>query len=98
MKLVVYHQFAAKELVESMLFYEERRQALGEEFLLEVGRTVARIQKSPELGKSGRLRTFSQKTKRFPFRIIYQIETEKIWIVAVAHLARKPGYWLNRAD
>jgi mRNA-degrading endonuclease RelE of RelBE toxin-antitoxin system len=38
------------------------------------------------------------KVRRYPFRIIYLIQVDRIWIVAVAHLSRRPGYWSDRVD
>ncbi len=35
--------------------------------------------------------------KRFPFRIVYRVASERIIIVAIAHAKRRPGYWRNRA-
>jgi hypothetical protein len=32
----------------------------------------------------------------FPFGILYSIEPAFILILAVAHLAREPGYWASR--
>ncbi|MBM3333096.1 type II toxin-antitoxin system RelE/ParE family toxin, partial [Candidatus Sumerlaeota bacterium] len=34
--------------------------------------------------------------KRFPYGLIYRIETERIYVMAVAHLHREPGYWKKR--
>ena len=31
--------------------------------------------------------------KRFPFSIIYLEKADRVWIVAVAHPSRRPGYW-----
>jgi hypothetical protein len=36
--------------------------------------------------------------RRFPFGLLYAIETERIVIVAVAHLKRRPGYWKDRIE
>jgi len=33
----------------------------------------------------------------FPFGIIYRIHQDQIYVVAVMHLKRKPGYWKSRA-
>ena len=98
MKYVAYHQLAAKELIESASFYEQRREFLGEEFLEEVDLAVEAILKNPNFGRFGKSNTLSQRMKRFPFRIIYRVQPERIWIVAVAHLARMPGYWANRVQ
>jgi plasmid stabilization system protein ParE len=95
-KRVVYHRLAAGELINSARFYEERRPLLGEEFLSEVELTLKAVQQWPELGRSGKHNTRSHRVQRFPFRIVYQIQPDRFWIVAVAHLSRKPGYWATR--
>jgi plasmid stabilization system protein ParE len=96
MKSVVYHRLAESELVDSAEFYERRRPLLGGHLLDAVMQAEAKIRQSPQLGKPGKFRTRSGKIGRFPFRIVYLEQTERIWIVAVAHLSRKPDYWLER--
>jgi plasmid stabilization system protein ParE len=98
MKRVAYHRLAAKELIDSALFYDHRRAGLGEEFLTEVDAVLAFIRAHPELGRPGRHGTRSYPTKRFPFRLVYEVEPDRIWIVAVAHLSRRPGYWARRLE
>ena len=98
MKPVAYHRLAENELVESARFYEQRREFLGENFLDAAGRTLANIQTNPEFGRVGKFSTRSWKVKRFPFRIVYLEQPDRIWIVAIAHLSRKPNYWLERLD
>ena len=34
--------------------------------------------------------------RRYPFSVIYRIESTRILIVAVAHGHRRPGYWKSR--
>jgi len=96
MKPVAYHRLAASELIKSAKFYARRNPTLGEAFLSIVEATLPRIQRNPELGKIGRLGTRSWKTKRFPFRIVYLEQPDRFWIVAVAHLSRRPDYWIRR--
>ena len=96
MKPVKYHRLAESEQVGSATFYEARREFLGDSFLDLIAETLAKIQDNPGLGKPGKFGTRSWKVKRFPFRIVYLDQTERIWIVAVAHLSRKPNYWLER--
>ena len=98
MKLVAYHRLADNELAESAAFYERRREFLGEAFLDAVDEALANLQNHPALGRPGKFGTRSWKTKRFPFRIVYFEQPDRIWIVAVAHLSRKPNYWLERLD
>ena len=96
MKRVAYHRLAAAELIDSARFYEQRCRGLGEEFLSTVSATLELIRGQPQLGRRGVLDTFSFRTRRFPYRIIHDLQPERIWIVAVAHLSRRPGYWTRR--
>ena len=98
MKRVVYHRLAAAELIKSARFYERRRPDFGDRFLLAVEAVQKLIQKQPELGRRGPLDTLSFRTQRFPFRIVYELQPDRIWIVAVAHLSRRPGYWARRLE
>ena len=34
--------------------------------------------------------------RRYPFGVIYRVESQRILIVAVAHAHRRPGYWRSR--
>lgn len=96
MKRVAYHRLAAKELIDSALFYEHRRAGFGEEFLAAAEAALAFIRAHPESGRPGPHGTRSHPAKRFPFRLIYEVQPDRIWIVAVAHLSRRPGYWVRR--
>ena len=96
MKRVACHRLAAAELIESARFYDQRRSGLGDEFLFAVDAVQELIRTQPQLGRRGLLDTFSVRTRRFPFRIVYELQPDRIWIVAVAHLSRRPGYWARR--
>ncbi len=96
MKRVAYHRLAAAEFIESASYYDQRRLGLCDEFLSAVNAVKALIRAQPELGRRGLHGTFSFRTKRFPFRIVYASQPDRVWIVAVAHLSRKPGYWARR--
>ena len=98
MKPVKYHRLAASELVESALYYESRREFLGGSFLNFVDEALAGIQTNPAWGNPGKFHTRSWKVRRFPYRIVYLEQSARIWIVAVAHLSRKPGYWSARLE
>ena len=98
MKPVKYHRLAESELIESALFYERRREFLGNNFLDLAEEALAEIRSHPDWGKAGKFHTRSWKVRRFPFRIVYLEQPDRIWMVAVAHLSRKPNYWLERLD
>ena len=54
------------------------------------------IQQHPTVWRilKGRFRRYL--LQRFPYGIIYAVEGKVIYIAAVMHLKRKPGYWVSR--
>jgi len=89
-------RLAQKELDDSFLWYDSQLVGLGNEFLDEIDIAVRRIQAYPEsceLIEDGLRRCL---INRFPYGIIYGIDEDKIIIVAIAHLHRKPQYWHER--
>jgi hypothetical protein len=34
--------------------------------------------------------------RRFPFSVVYKVATGRLYVVAVAHASRAPGYWQGR--
>lgn len=87
---------AERELDEAYEYYESQISGLGNEFLDEIMISLSRIKKYPEGWPSFSDNTRRCLTNRFPYGIIYLLDTNEIVIVAVAHLHRKPRYWKNR--
>ena len=96
MKLVVVPP-ALAELQEAAAFYTERaNRELGLAFLVEFERTANLILANPLRGAIFRGDRRRYLLRRFPYSVIYQIATEEIRIIAVAHQRRRPGYWTDR--
>jgi plasmid stabilization system protein ParE len=91
-----FHPEAKFELEQSVEYYENQQANLGVEFLGEVYSTIQRINKYPYAYSFQSNNTRRSLTNRFPFAVIYQIRQDEIFIVAVTHLSRKPGYWKER--
>jgi plasmid stabilization system protein ParE len=87
---------AEEEMYETAKYYQAQASGLGVDYLSEVERAIGSITQSPMTWPKveGELRR--RLVRRFPFGILYYIESEEIIIVAVAHLRRKPGYWKKR--
>jgi len=96
MHTIVFHTDAAEEM-QAAAYYAARARGLGDEFLDEIEQGLHRIQQFPRLWPiyEGEYRRYL--LQRFPYGLIYRIDPEKIFIIAVAHLHRQPGYWKNRA-
>jgi len=96
LKLFGFLEPAQIEFEKAINFYNQRRPNLGDEFAAEVLNTINRILNHPEAWTKLSKRTRRCQTNRFPYGVIYQIRGDRILIVAVAHLRRKPMYWRDR--
>lgn len=88
---------AEAEMIAAARHYEDRAPGLGERFLDEVLRASEGIKTYPESWPmiSGQIRRCL--VKRFPFSLLFRIETERIYVLAVMHLHREPNYWRTRS-
>jgi toxin ParE1/3/4 len=70
---------------------------LGQALLAEIEQACERIREYPQLGapykQSGLRRLIFQ---RFPFALYYLESAAAAWIIAIAHLKRRPDYWRRR--
>jgi hypothetical protein len=96
MSRVVFHPDADQEVVETATWYEAQQRGLGSEFLDQMDSAVLRIMTAPEAFGfiSGGIRCHL--LHRFPYGILYQIQPDRIFVVAVMHLHRDPDYWKHR--
>jgi toxin ParE2 len=97
-KEIIFHPEARAEMREAVEFYEARLDGLGLRFLSAVEQTVERISDHPEAGSplSGELR--KRIVRGFPYNVIYRVWEDYIYLVAVAHQHRRPGYWRDRSS
>lgn len=91
-----FHPDAEIEINESAFYYESKVKGLGYRFIDEVGRHSKLLSKYPELGQFIEDNIRHLVFEQFPYSFIYTIEAECIWILAVAHQHKKPGYWHER--
>lgn len=89
---------AQDELDEAFIWYEEQAIGLGYEFLDEIDQSIRLIATFPKLQTRIDKNLRRCLVNRFPFGVFYGISGEDIIVVAVAHLKRKPLYWLKRMD
>jgi toxin ParE1/3/4 len=97
-KPVVIRAEAEAEVHTAIAYYESRREGLGREFRQELERAFERIGRFPQafaaLDAHG---TRKHRLQRFPYTIYYVELDQTIWIAAVAHQKRRPGYWSGRS-
>ena len=87
---------AQQELDDAVAWYNEQAAGLGQEFLDELDRVVRRAvtfpMSCPEIEPGVRRCLLA----RFPYGLIYGVDRKTLVVVAVAHLHRKPRYWVDR--
>ena len=93
---IVFHPEAYEEMIESARFYEERDDGLGLRFLEAVEDATRRIRQFPYAAAVERDDIRKRFVFGFPFTVLYQIQKDRIYIAAVMHQHRRPGYWRKR--
>jgi len=98
MKPVVFGPAAREELEAAAQWYESHAEGLGRAFVHRIDDAVMRIEESPGGFPlwEGDPRFRRIVVQRFPYLVFYRELADRIEVVAVAHGARQPGYWLKR--
>ncbi len=97
MRTVRLHPAADDELIAATAWYVDRSATAAAAFVREVEHAIARIIAGPErypLTLRGRRRFV---LLNYPYDVVYRFSDTEIEVVAIAHHARKPGYWRHRA-
>jgi plasmid stabilization system protein ParE len=94
---VEFLEAAQTELDQAFEWYETQQKELGVQFLNEFDSAIRRITTYPEAYTLIDKDIRRCLVKRFPYGILYDIGVDKIIVIAVAHLHRKPDYWIDRA-
>ena len=95
-KSVEYLGGARNDFDESFDWYRQRSVVAAIGFAAAVDEAIDKILADP--GRfpktSGGCRCCS--LKRYPFRIVFREETERLVVVAIAHAKRRPHFWRRR--
>lgn len=96
MKPIIFDPNAAEEARDAARWYEQEKEGLGIEFRSELRAALARVQENPQMyaAESGSIRICP--LHRFPYSIFYEELANEIWIAAVGHHHRRPGFWSGR--
>ncbi|HXD89245.1 MAG TPA: type II toxin-antitoxin system RelE/ParE family toxin [Urbifossiella sp.] len=97
MKPVVVHSLAAREIRESIDYYNGVRDGMGDKFSTVVERALKNIGRSPKASSPypGGYRKFVLR-RPFPYCIFYLQYEDRVWIAAVYHSSREPDGWKKR--
>jgi toxin ParE1/3/4 len=91
-----------REVTEAASWYEKRQAGLGADFFGEYERVISQIEEHSlryaklETVKIDRdIRRFL--LHRFPYYVAYEVVSDEVVVLAVAHTSRSPNYWLRRS-
>ena len=95
---IVFDKLAKMEMEDACEYYEHEVYGLGNRFKQEIKMGMHRILEFPYAWpvEKGDIRRYI--CHRFPYKILYSIETDYIYIIAIAHCHRKPDYWIERTN
>lgn len=91
-----FHPEARLEFYESAAFYKEIRPSLGIAFTNEIESILQQIREVPDRWPIIEADVRRCLARRFPYGVLYTLESDSILILAIMHCSRKPGYWRNR--
>jgi len=96
MEKVSYHRLARRELNEAAQYYESESPGLGAAFLDEVERCGHALVNFSEAGPLITETIRRRLVSRFPYALLYSIKPERVRVLAVMNLKRRPMYWVGR--
>lgn len=95
---IKYHPKALAEAFKSARYYNHQQEGLGAGFFDALDFCVVQLGQEPLRQKPDEDGVRSWRLRRFPFRVYYVIDPNRIRILAVAHLKRRRGYWRQRVE
>jgi plasmid stabilization system protein ParE len=94
--ILLFDPLAKKEHQDAFEYYEAQEEGLGEKFRSAVWAAIVVIDRYPEIGEEVRPGIRKILLRRFPYKLIYSLTSETVYIIAVAHGHREPDYWIGR--
>jgi plasmid stabilization system protein ParE len=94
---VVFHRLARREAGEASAWYSARSDRAQQRFRDAIFEAVDRISADP-LVYAPLLGSYRfVRARRFPYALVYEVRPDAtIFVVAVAHMSRRLGYWRQR--
>jgi len=91
-----FHPEAEEEFNHTIDYYETIEVGLGYDFALEVNTAIQRSVQLPNAWTTLDDNIRRSLVHRFPYGILYSVEGDELFIIAIMNLHRDPDYWRNR--
>lgn len=94
---VYFHRLADSDLKQASAWYRRQSTRAANNFRFRVDAALQLILANPSIGTSIHVDYRWVKVRRFPYLIFYrQLGPASVFVIAIGHGHRKPGYWLRR--
>lgn len=93
---------ATQEVAGIFAWYEQRRPGLGDDFLAQLDQDLTLLTENPRSAPPWKGPAAQQlgvrvlRMRRYPFLLPYLTREDQVVVLAIAHVRRRPGYWLQR--
>lgn len=94
---IEFHDAALRELEETTSYYRNQSKTLGRDFFKKAETAIRKAALHPRRGRhldNPRLR--AAEVRRFPYRVIYAIGDDSIFILSILSTKRREDYWKER--
>ena len=93
---LLFHPDVASEIKSSFDWYQEQADGLGDDFITELESAYEAVAELPQTWPRFQRGFRRFLLTKFPFSVIYKETDNHIFVVAVMHNSRRPGYWVKR--
>ena len=91
-----FHPEALVEFQEAARYYAGCQEGLELRFIAAVEAVLKRIQQNPQWGRIFEGEVRSSLARVFPYAVLCSIEPDYLFVIAIMHCHREPGYWRDR--
>jgi plasmid stabilization system protein ParE len=98
MRQLVIRPAAQADLVSAVRWYVEQRASLGVSFRVAVRSSFSRALEQPQRHRRVHGEVRAIRVQRFPYRVFFIAEPERLVVIAVLHVRRKPVVWQRRSS
>lgn len=96
MESFIFHPEVKEDIQSTYHWYQEQAEGLGDDFLAELEASYEVISELPDTWPIFQKNFRRYLLARFPYSVVYRKRGKIIFVVAIMHNRRKPGYWRER--
>lgn len=96
MKRAVFHPEASQDYPDAIEYHAAISMEPAARFDSEIQRLVGEICLDPQWFLRIRPPVQRAISHEFPYSVVHPDQPDRVWIVAVMHAKRRPGYWIRR--